>query len=103
MKAVIKTGGKQYYVSEGDIIYVEKLDGEAGDKVVFNEVLLVVDKVGNPYLDGASVEGESLKMIKQKRLEFSLIKIKTEVIDVLWVIDNHIQKLKSKRLKVNYD
>ena len=61
MKAVIKTGGKQYYVSEGDFIYVEKLDGEAGDKVVFNEVLMCDNKVGNPYLDGASVEGEIVK------------------------------------------
>ena len=44
MKAVIKTGGKQYYVSEGDVIYVEKLDGEAGDKVIFNEVLICDDR-----------------------------------------------------------
>ena len=76
MKAVIKTGGKQYYVSEGDIIYVEKLDGEAGDKVVFNEVLLVDDKVGNPYLDGASVEGEIVKNDKAKKIRIFTYKNK---------------------------
>ena len=41
MKAVIKTGGKQYYVEEGSVIYVEKLDGEAGSKVTFDEVLML--------------------------------------------------------------
>lgn len=68
MKAVIKTGGKQYYVSEGDIIYVEKLDGEQGDKVIFNEVLMLDTKVGNPYIAGASVEGEIEKNGKQKKI-----------------------------------
>ena len=76
MKAVIKTGGKQYNVTEGDIIYVEKLDGEAGDKVVFNEVLLVDDKVGNPYLDGASVEGEIIKNDKAKKIRIFTYKSK---------------------------
>ena len=76
MKAVIKTGGKQYYVTEGDVIYVEKLDGEAGDKVVFNEVLLVDDKVGNPYLDGASVEGEIIKNDKAKKIRIFTYKNK---------------------------
>ena len=70
MKAVIKTGGKQYYVSEGDFIYVEKLDGEAGDKVIFNEVLMCDNKVGNPYLNGASVEGEIVKNGKGKNSNF---------------------------------
>ena len=76
MKAVIETGGKQYYVTEGDIIYVEKLDGEAGDKVVFNEVLLVDNKVGNPYLDGASVEGEIIKNDKSKKIRIFTYKSK---------------------------
>ena len=67
MKAVIKTGGKQYYVSEVDFIYVVKLDGEAGDKVIFNEVLMCDNKVGNPYLNGASVEGEIVKNGKGKK------------------------------------
>ena len=76
MKAVIKTGGKQYYVTEGSVIYVEKLDGEAGDKVIFNEVLLVDDKVGNPYLDGASVEGEIIKNDKAKKIRIFTYKSK---------------------------
>ena len=76
MKAVIKTGGKQYYVTEGDVIYVEKLNGEAGDKVVFNEVLLVDDKVGNPCLDGASVEGEIIKNDKAKKIRIFTYKSK---------------------------
>ena len=48
MKAIIETGGKQYYVAEGDIIYVEKLDVEAGKKVVFDKVLMAGGVTGNP-------------------------------------------------------
>ena len=48
MRAIIKTGGKQYLVSEGEMIYVEKLDGTDGDKVVFDEVLMLDTKIGNP-------------------------------------------------------
>ena len=68
MKAIIKTGGKQYYVSEGDVIYVEKLDKNAGDKVVFDEVLFVDGKAGNPYVKGASVECTVEKHGKQKKI-----------------------------------
>ncbi len=57
MYAVIETGGKQYRVQEGDVITVEKLNAEAGDKVTFDKVLLMSDgkevKVGTPYLDAA--------------------------------------------------
>ena len=55
MKAIIETGGKQYYVSEGDVIYVEKLDAEAGKKVVFDKVLMANGVSGNPYVKGATV------------------------------------------------
>ena len=68
MKAVITTGGKQYYVSEGDVIYVEKLDLEEGAKVDFEQVLMVDNKVGTPYLDGAKVTGTVLKNGKQKKI-----------------------------------
>ena len=68
MKAVIKTGGKQYYVTEGDIIYVEKLNGNVGDKVVFDEVLVCDGKVGNPYLESATVEGKIEKQGKQPKI-----------------------------------
>ena len=68
MKAVFKVGGKQTIASVGDTIYVEKLNGEAGDTVKFNEVLMLDDKVGNPYIDGAVVEGTIEKQGKQKKI-----------------------------------
>ena len=67
MKAIIETGGKQYYVSEGTVIYVEKLDGNEGDKVVFDKVLMANGVVGNPYVS-SKVEGVILKQGKQKKL-----------------------------------
>lgn len=68
MKAVILTGGKQYYVSEGDVIYIEKLDANEGDKVTFDKVLMVDNNVGTPYVDGASVVGNVVKNGKQKKI-----------------------------------
>jgi large subunit ribosomal protein L21 len=68
MYAVIKTGGKQHKVTEGDVLSVEKLEGEKGAEVVFNEVLLIADdknvKVGKPLVEGARVVGE---IIDQKK------------------------------------
>jgi large subunit ribosomal protein L21 len=59
MYAVIKTGGKQYRVAQGDILEVEKLPGGIGDSVTFEEVLLVADgenvQIGQPVVEGASV------------------------------------------------
>jgi large subunit ribosomal protein L21 len=60
MFAVIKTGGKQYRVAENDVIRVEKLAGDAGDAVQFDNVLMIGDKVGAPLVDGAVVSGEVL-------------------------------------------
>ena len=64
MYAIIKTGGKQYKVSEGDVIYVEKLGVADDETVTFGEVLAVGEgdaiKVGAPYVDGASVTGKAL-------------------------------------------
>lgn len=68
MKAVITTGGKQYYVEEGSVIYVEKLGLEEGSKVEFTDVLMVDDKVGTPYLNNVVVKGEVLKNGKQKKV-----------------------------------
>ena len=68
MKAVIETGGKQYYVTEGTILYVEKLDTEAGKEVELDKVLMVNDKVGNPYVNGAKVIGEVVKHGKNKKI-----------------------------------
>ncbi|MCC9085195.1 50S ribosomal protein L21 [Enterococcus faecium] len=70
MYAIIKTGGKQVKVEVGQAIYVEKLDVEAGEKVVFDEVILVggeSTKVGAPTVAGATVEGTVEKHGKQKR------------------------------------
>ena len=68
MNAVIKTGGKQYRVTEGSVIYVEKLEGNDGDKVTFDQVLMLDSKVGNPYVSKASVEGVIVKQGKQKKI-----------------------------------
>ena len=68
MKAVIETGGKQYIVEENSSIYVEKLDVEAGKEVVFDQVLMVNDKLGRPYVDGAKVIATVDKHGKQKKV-----------------------------------
>jgi len=70
--AVIETGGKQYKVSEGDVIYVEKLDVEAGAEVSFDKVLLIGEgsdvKVGAPVVDGVSVAAKVIKNDKAKKV-----------------------------------
>ena len=68
MKAIIETGGKQYNVQVGDVIYVEKLDVEEGKKVVFDKVLMANGVVGNPLVKGASVEGKVVKNGKGKKI-----------------------------------
>lgn len=80
MYAVIQTGGKQYKVSEGDIINVEKLNVEEGQKVNFDQVLLVGGdemKVGNPVVSGATVEGSVLRNGKAKKVIVYKYKPKT--------------------------
>lgn len=68
MKAIIETGGKQYYVEEGTVLYIEKLDGEVGSKIKFDNVLMVDGVFGLPGVKGASVEGEILKQGKAKKI-----------------------------------
>ena len=68
MKAIIKTGGKQYTVEKDTEIYVEKLVAEPGDSVTFDEVLMLGDEVGTPYISGATVTGEIVKHGKGKKL-----------------------------------
>jgi large subunit ribosomal protein L21 len=75
MYAVIKTGGKQYRVQPGDLLVVEKLDGDAGAEVVFDQVLMLDDAIGAPLVSGASVsatlietrKGEKVKIFKKTR------------------------------------
>ena len=76
MKAVIQTGGKQYYVSEGETIYIEKIDGEAGKNVVFDQVLMVGTKTGSPYVSGATVTGKIVKHGKQRKIKIFTYKQK---------------------------
>ncbi len=66
MFAVIKTGAKQYKVTKDDVIVIERVKGEAGDKVTFDEVLMADGKIGTPMVADASVEGE---IVKQSRGE----------------------------------
>ena len=72
MNAIIVTGGKQYKVSEGDVVYIEKLDQEAGDTVKFDQVLAVIDgdkaTFGTPVVEGASVEATVVKNGKGKKI-----------------------------------
>ena len=68
MKAIFMTGGKQYLVTEGSELYVEKLDVEPNKEITFDEVLYVDGKVGNPYVKGAKVTAVVVKHGKQKKI-----------------------------------
>jgi len=70
MYAIIATGGKQYRVSEGDVIHIEKLENEVDDEVTFPVLLLGGKelKVGKPYVEGASVVGKVLKQVKGEKI-----------------------------------
>ena len=68
MKAIFETGGKQYYVQENDELFIEKVTGEVGIVVEFDHVLLIGDKTGTPYVDGAKVVCEIAKHGKQKKI-----------------------------------
>lgn len=72
MLAIIKTGGKQYKVAEGDKIKIEKIEGEDGAKTIFEEVLFVGDekdvKVGNPLVSGAKVEGTIIRQGRHSKV-----------------------------------
>ena len=72
MYAVLKTGGKQYKVAEGDVIYIEKLGLGENETYTFNEVLAIGSedgiKVGAPYVDGATVTAKALKEGRSKKI-----------------------------------
>ena len=71
MYAIIETGGKQYKVEQGDVVFVEKLGVEEGETVTFDKVLVVGGddvKVGTPYVDGASVEASVVRNGKDKKI-----------------------------------
>lgn len=72
MYAIIETGGKQYRVQENEVLFIEKLNVEEGETVVFDKVLMVEGKVGAPYVEGAKVsavvekQGKAPKIIVYK-------------------------------------
>ena len=72
MYAVIKTGGKQYRVSDGETLKIEKLEVEPGEKVTFNKVLMIADgenvQIGSPHVEKASVEAKVISQGKGKKI-----------------------------------
>ncbi|WP_352420113.1 50S ribosomal protein L21 [Proteiniborus sp.] len=72
MYAVIETGGKQYRVQEGDTIFIEKVAGNEGESLNFDKVLLVSNgeevKLGKPYVDGVSVQGNIVEHGKARKI-----------------------------------
>ena len=80
MKAIIVTGGKQYTVSEGDVLFVEKLNAEEEATVKFEQVLAVLDgensKIGAPVVEGAVVEAKAIKNGKGKKIDVFKYKAK---------------------------
>ena len=79
MYAVIQTGGKQYKVTNDDVIFIEKLEAEANDTVTFDVVALGTDdgiKVGTPFVDGAKVTAEVVKNGKGKKIRVATYKPK---------------------------
>jgi len=79
--AVVKIGGSQYKIAEGDEIEVEKLEGKKGDSLDFKEVLLLVDKekvkIGKPYLPGVKVKAKILDQVKGKKIRVAIYKAKS--------------------------
>lgn len=68
MFAVIRTGGKQYSVKSGDLIDIEKIEGDAGKKIEFGEVLVAGDKIGAPLISGAKVMAEIVKQFRDDKV-----------------------------------
>ena len=81
MYAIVKTGGKQYKVSEGDVLFVEKLNANEGDVVTLNEVLAVNNgelKLGTPVVEGASVQAKVVEQGKAKKVTVFKYKAKKD-------------------------
>ncbi len=83
MIAVIETGGKQYLIQPGQILKIEKLEGEAGSKLIFDKVLLKADddgknvQIGTPYLEGETVETEIEQQGRSRKIRILKFKRKT--------------------------
>lgn len=80
MYAIIKTGGKQYKVAEGDQIYIEKLEGEVGEEIIFDQILALSKdddlQIGSPVVEDASVKAEIIKHGKGKKITIFKYKAK---------------------------
>ena len=100
MYAIIVTGGKQYRVEQGDIVYIEKLDVEADSEVKFDQVLAIGEegsvKVGAPVVEGASVSAKVIKNGKGKKLNIITIAQRSTVLAV-WAIVSPSPRLRSLR------
>jgi len=72
MNAVVKTGGKEYRISQGDLIRVEKIEGKVGDQVTMKDILMISDEdkvqVGNPFLTNAVITGEIVQQVRGKKV-----------------------------------
>ena len=69
--AIIEACGRQYKISEGDVVFMEKLGVDEGQTVVFDKVLMIggeASEIGNPYVEGATVEGSVVKNGKSKKI-----------------------------------
>lgn len=99
MYAVIKTGGKQHRVSEGDVVVVEKIAGAKGDAIVFDQVLMVGNegdiRIGRPTVDGATVTGEILSQTKASKL----VVFKTKKRKGYMKKNGHRQQLTSMKIR----
>ena len=79
MHAIIETGGKQYKVTEGDVLFIEKLPVEEGDSLVFDKVLAILGdeaKFGAPLIEGAKVDASVMKNGKGKKIRIFKMKPK---------------------------
>lgn len=99
--AVIRTGGKQYKVSEGDVLEIEKIEGKEKDKIVLDQVLLVRQEkkllIGKPFLAKAKVKAEILAQFKDKKIRVAKFKAKSRYRRVR---GHRQQKTKIKILKI---
>lgn len=72
MIAIVETGGKQYQVTEGKYVDIELLDGQEGDVIELDKVMMIIDgensKVGQPYVEGAKIKGKIVKNGKDKKI-----------------------------------
>ena len=110
MYAIIVTGGKQYRVEQGDIVYIEKLDAEADSEVKFDQVLAIGEegsvKVGAPVVEGASVSAKVIKNGKGKKLNIITYRAKKHSARRMGHIVSpspRLRSLRSTAKEVNYN